>query len=288
MAKSNIENETQKVTRKNFTTHYGNLHKFLTSDEVVKEFAALLQTSTIEVHHRVALSQLLIAINSIIINCIAQDVHPHQNHVVIQDVRKMPAEGRAKVRYCIGWAIFRVFMGCRQYVSLNMHSQHSNVKEIVKQNYAKKKLLEHLSADADDLHESSSHQETLVVLYQKKYDNGILFYVPYEAYEFGLDVEQARIKLINISVLQGAKGEMISNALSKAQADNALKAKWPTLFDNIDEETVKSNHSSKSLQELEELFDAVLSRYMKMGASQFFRDFRRDFNIKKPKLTGNV
>ena len=122
----------------------------------------------------------------------------------------------------------------------------------------------------------------------KKYDNGTLFYVSDDDNDLGLDVEQARIRLIDTSVLHDAKDKMIVNALTKVQGDDDLKSKWLALLNNLDEDSVNSNHSSKSLDELkEDLFNSILKRYMKMGAAQFLSDTSEETTMSK-KLTGNV
>ena len=108
--KSNLLSDTGIVQRKYFTAHFGNQHKLLIGEQVEKESAAPLHVSKLELHQHIALTQILMGINSFIIHLIAEEVTASAVPVAIQDVLKMPADDRGKVRYCIGWAIYKVYI----------------------------------------------------------------------------------------------------------------------------------------------------------------------------------
>ena len=67
----------------------------------MNDFLSVLELEHAELHHSATMADLLIALNSVIVHGIAEAVSP----AVIQDVNRM--EGRAKVRYFVGWAVYK-------------------------------------------------------------------------------------------------------------------------------------------------------------------------------------
>lgn len=88
-----------------------------------------------------------------------------------------------------------------------------------------------------------------------------------------MQLEQNRIRTLKHGNLNTQKGEIISMAIAAMKCDKVLKERWLKLFDEIESEEQKVAVMI--------LYDKVIDKYFQMGAGQYIRDFKRDYNVTK-------
>ena len=199
------------------------------------------------------------------------------------NVFEMSVEGRGKVRHLAGWTVAKMLNACRNYISDNVNTEDDNVFDKVKKEYLKKELLQVLRSKAKFEHENSSYKDTLSVTDDKQYRRQGLTYVNDPCHLFFLSLEQKRVIVLNHEKLSALKSELVIDGKNNIKNDQGLFDKWTVLFRNVPQKFRDDNgnlsHDTKGL--LIELFEDLIDRYMNMGAKQYLRDFRRDFEWKK-------
>lgn len=276
------ENPTRKVKRKDFTCHFSDLHSLLVSDALEKEFGMLINipVSMFSECHYHALTELIYNLNSIVLKSVVGQQFPTlSNEACNIDVQNMSAEGKGKVRYCGAWAIAKERHRCKEYFKSNIRSSDPGVRKKAKEAYAKKELLEQLIWSSGMAKEESKYQDTLNVTFSWTYEKGRLVHITDQMFEWSLELEQGRVNLLNNQSLATNKEDLVSITLARMLDNQQLKHKWKALFSQRENENCDESLCDADL--IAQLYDDVITRYVKMGVGEFLRDFRRDYKLQK-------
>jgi len=132
------------MSRKDFTSLFGDWHSLAYSDTVDNEYAHVLdlhQTSLEHVHFH-SLMDVLMSINSEVLKSVSLSLKKHNvNPDAYLSVHTMPTEGKAKIRYCGAWAIAKVRNANLAAFRRNMYSNDQDTKEKAINSYKKKRFL---------------------------------------------------------------------------------------------------------------------------------------------------
>ena len=161
------------------------------------------------------------------------------------NVREMPAEGLAKVRYVGAWSVKKVVDNRRKHAKDNLLSLNPVTYKSAKDSYEICLLLEEYVLDNFSyLETSTKYPSTLAVTEEKQYRSRGLTHITDQAYEFFLDAEDQRITLLNEEKLQNLKETTIENATEAFNRNPTLLSKWLSCFppDVIDSKKVKEQH----------------------------------------------
>ncbi|XP_048589790.1 uncharacterized protein LOC116617241 [Nematostella vectensis] len=135
----------------------------------------------------------------------------------------------------------------------------------------KKSLLENYAhASFDELQEKSAYPETLTITEFRQYRNRGLSHISDATYLFFLDLEQERVQLLNIKQLHDKGERLVKECIDELLSNTDLRRKWYSLFPLQSDDKI-----------LGELYTDVITRYAKMGAGQFLRDYRLAMKIAK-------
>ena len=101
-------------------------------------------------------------------------------------------------------------------------------------------------------------------------------------YEWTLELEQERVNFLNHQSLADHQENLVDEAILLIKEKQQLKNKWKLLF-NVD--SILLHEKSEEARQVDrlilQLYDDVVTRYLKMAIGEFLHDFRRDFNVKK-------
>jgi len=115
--------------------------------------------------------------------------------------------------------------------------------------------------------------DTLSVTANRQYVKGNLTYITDNWFKFFLALEQKRIALLNNTRLNDLQENLIDDCIKEVCSDGELFCKWAYAVDDegdLDDVTL-----------IKTVFVEAVKRYMKMGAGQFLRDFRKETKLKK-------
>ena len=274
------ENVNKSVQRKEFTCHFGDLHSFLLSNDLQKEFAELMgiPVSLLAEQHYHVLTEMVLALNSCILEVIVGERFPSSTvEAHGRNVSAMTEECKGKIRYCGAWAIAKVRHSCREYFKNNMYSADGNVRHKAREAYGKSDLLAQLTWSSSTAQQLSNYQSSLNVTLSRKYEKGTLVHINDKIFEWFLELEQERVNLLNSESLASHQEDLVEWTLSCILGNKNLEGKWNVLFSSDESLMPSADVTSLKLQ----LFTDVVSRYVKMGVGEFLREFRRDFKVQK-------
>lgn len=87
------------------------------------------------------------------------------------------------------------------------------------------------------------------------------------------------MNLLKNQSLATNKEDLVSITLARMLDNQQLKHKWKALFSQRENENGDESLCDADL--IVQLYDDVITRYVKMGVCEFLRDFRRDFKLQK-------
>ena len=182
-----LANKEKKIERKQFTAHFGELHKMLTSENCLQEFASVLGLSTdrLSTRHHCVLTEVLKGINTVLIHFIQQaNVPDTASSLSFRSLNNMPSESKGKVRHCMGWAISREREKIRQEFRRHVNAEEPSLRAMTKHDFKKKELLDSLSWSSQHAHQASKFPESLTVTDSRQYKNCGLTIIRDDAYLF--------------------------------------------------------------------------------------------------------
>ncbi|CAB3976768.1 ATP-dependent DNA helicase PIF1 [Paramuricea clavata] len=186
----------------------------------------------------------------------------------------MSPVGRSKVRHVGGWAVHKILTRYIKYVKANMFSNNnSTVANVHKRQKLCNILEENIIVPFAKLEETSKYPETLDITEARQYRERGLLHISDEAYIFFMALEEKRVKLLNLHRLKETKCEMVKDAMEALTQDESLKYKWKRCFGLTD--------ITKYTEHIEMMLENILFHYLNMGTSQFLRDFRLEYKVKK-------
>lgn len=277
------DNVNTVVTRKGFTSHFGDLHNFLTSNELETEFAKLIgnPVSELSEQHFHALTEIILNLNKMILSILVGERTSSQTGHTNIDIRHMNDDCLGKVRYCGAWAIAKIKNSYKKYFKCNIHSSNDQVRMKAKEAYIMAELLSQLIWSSSFAHEHSHSKDTLTVTLLKNYEKGNLVHITDDVFKWILDLEQERVNLLNKLNLSIHQDDLVEHVLFLVENNEELLRKWKDLF-SMNEILCTTKINIDVVQNLVcVLFKEVIIRYVKMGVGEFLREFRRDFQLQK-------
>ena len=276
------------IKQANFRSMYSKLAEHIQQDELLSQFCLLVGSSkkSLSEEHYLVLGRICFTISASILHSIAEicvSEEEHADTVVWKNVNDLSSEGKGKIRYCGAWAVVKVREACKRYIKENAYSKEANVRERVFKEYHKKSLLEVLQARMENLHATTEHGDTLRVTDERQYRTNGLTHLTDKAFMFFMQLEQARVNVINHNALNKFKEKTFCVAERKVLENQDLKLKWKFMFVGLPNEKTCSvtGKTIKINVLIDELYENVAMRYMHMGEKQYLRDYRRDFKWKK-------
>ena len=195
----------------------------------------------------------------------------------------MSNEEKGKIRYVGGWTLRKLQEQARRYINSNISSESKQVRGKLKTEITKSKILNGLLTNSLCLHHSSKFKETLEITDEKQYRTQGLPHISDSAYLFFGKLEERRVKYLNHARLNLLKGDLVSDSLASVQKDEELYGQWCEVCNELKSDLTQ-NEVEKVTQFndcVNELYKLATQKYFKMGAGQYLRDFRRDFEWKK-------
>lgn len=219
-------------------------------------------------------------------NCLLQTIASSvtgQIDVAFKEFSDFTLEEKGKIRYISGWVLKRLWEKGRLYINGNITSESKEVRDRIKNEILQCKILNGLMQTYVSLQQSSFCKETLEITESKQYRTGGLTHVSDEAFLFFGQIEERRIKLLNHARLHKLKGDLLSDSLQSIQQDAKLRNQWQQLCDPCRLDITQNDEQKKLAFDkcVTELYKLGTEKYFKMGAGQYLRDFRRDFQWKK-------
>ena len=106
-----------------------------------------------------------------VISAIAEKVKKDEfESPVLINVREMPSEGLAKIRYIGAWSVAKVLHSKLNFVRKNMATTSKKTMESVHQALTICNIVEeHIAANIEELQESSNYPETLTLTENRQY-----------------------------------------------------------------------------------------------------------------------
>ncbi len=177
-------------------------------------------------------AQLMVEIFKIIVSTVVRLTNERDAaDPVYLNVREMPAEGLAKLRYVGAWAIKKVLDHEMKYVRDNIMSAVSRTQQLVETSYARCSLLEEfVVANFSVLEKNSKYPESLTVTEDRQYRSRGLLHIEDAVFEFFIEAESLRVKHLNESKMERIKEGVVDNALAALNDDKGLQTKWEMCF----------------------------------------------------------
>lgn len=159
------------------------------------------------------------------------------------NVKDMPVEGLAKVRHVGAWAIKQVVAQRAKFAKENMFSVNQKPYQCAKESHEMCELFdEHIIENVSNLQSHSKYPGTLAVTEERQFRGRGLTHISDQAYEFFLEAETLRVKLLNESKLRYLKEDTIDSAMSAFIKSSALTSKWLLCFPPLVVQTKKVTH----------------------------------------------
>ena len=150
-----------------------------------------------------------------------------------------------------------------------------------KEAYIKAELLSQVIWSRSDAQENSNSKDTLNITLQKTYDKGNLVHITDNMFEWIIELEQERVNILNKNNVSVHQDDLVEHVLSSMTNNQELLKKWKAVF-SIDEILSSITINVDSVHNLVlELFGELITIYVKMGVSEFWLEFRRDFRLQK-------
>ena len=246
------------------------------SENTLKEFAAMMNVheKDLKMEHTCVMTKLVKAVTSDVIGHLYNSKFEKSGIMAKEkNVWDMSKEGKGKVRYVGGWTIVKLIYFFKKYITTNSTSSNTRVRQEMRRRYMWINMLESLLLQSANIHESSAYKDTLTVTDVKQYRSNALVYVNDKAFEFFMELEQKRINTLCHENLNSLKGNMLYLGIDGVKRNCNLKCKWINLFDLVAEE--------EKQDEADVLYSKIVEKYFHMGAGQYIRDYRRDYNVTK-------
>ncbi len=270
--------------QKELTAFCGGLFALLTNDAIPNYLSKLLKIREEELaaSHFSAISTMIFGTAYNMLEAVARrDSERTSNSTT--PLTCMSNDEKGKCRYIGGWALQKVSNSAKNYIDSNISSSSPAVRQNLRNIMMKFKVAESLKSSASTLQCSSQFKETLEIIQEKQFRMQGLTHITDDAYLFFLALEENRIKVLNHNRLNLLRGKVVADALKCIQNNEQLLGLWNHACEEAKSKVVTSNskESTTFSGACYVIFKEVTERYMKMGAGQYLRDFRRDAKWQK-------
>ena len=232
------------ISRKQWTVDTRQLYLLITrSASFLRDMQLFFETATLSSTQTTIGVEAMIRVYKRVVQAAADTVTAKIASTPIRfNVKEMPAEGLAKVRYVGAWSVKKVVDNRRKHAKDNLLSLNPVTYKSAKDSYEMSLLLEeYVLENFSYLETSSKYPSTLAVTEEKQYRCRGLTHITDQAYEFFLDAEDQRISLLNEEKVENLKETTIENAAAAFNNNPTLLSKWLSCFppDVIDSKKVK-------------------------------------------------
>ena len=274
----------EKYQQKELTNVFGDIYKLATAQSTVNEFAALLKldVASLQIPHYAACSEIINGLALTLLQTVGAKLTSKVDFP-FKTFSSMSNEEKGKIRYVGGWTLRKLQEQARRYINSNISSESKQVREKLKTEITKSKILNGLLTNSLCLHHSSKFKETLEITDEKQYRTQGLAHMSDSAYLFFGKLEERRVKYLNHALLNLLKGDLVSDSLASVQKDEELYGQWCEVCNELKSDLTQ-NEVEKVTQFndcVNELYKLATQKYFRMGAGQYLRDCRRDFEWKK-------
>ena len=232
------------ISRKQWTVDTRQLYLLITrSASFLRDMQLFFETATLSSTQTTIGVEAMIRVYKRVVQAAADTVTAKIASTPIRfNVKEMPAEGLAKVRYVGAWSVKKVVDNRRKHAKDNLLSLNPVTYKSAKDSYEMSLLLEeYVLENFSYLETSSKYPSTLAVTEEKQYRCRGLTHITDQAYEFFLDAEDQRISLLNEEKVENLKETTIENAAAAFNNNPTLLSKWLSCFppDVINSKKVK-------------------------------------------------
>eukprot|EP00112_Aurelia_sp_Birch-Aquarium-sp1_P021792 Seg5949.2 transcript_id=Seg5949.2/GoldUCD/mRNA.D3Y31 product="hypothetical protein" protein_id=Seg5949.2/GoldUCD/D3Y31 len=217
-----------------------------------------------------------------ILEIVANSVRQNITKAAIEDLKVIELDnaGLSKIRFLGGYVAHRLLDECKRYVNDNVYSEQHHVAKRVSMSMDKVRLLtENIIVPYEKICESTKYPDTLDYIERRQYASRGLLHVSDSFYEYMLKLEQARVNHLKISKYKELGENFLFEIKKQIVADDSFKLKqgFFELFQN--HSPAHDAELEKSL--MEELFQSSIDLYVRVGAKEVLKDFKRCYSLKK-------
>ena len=268
----NIKNKKDGSTSYDFKSIMATEFSILNMEQLDSEFSAVTGSKNFNLEHHCLKTELVKAVRVAIISkaYLERCVEDGKETEVI-NVWNMSEEGKGKVRYVGGWTLIKLIYGYKRYITQNVASNNSKVRQEMNQRYLYVTVLESLLVQSSNIHECTEYEGTLSVTDTKQYRKNSLVHISDKAFQLFMYLEELRVKTLchhNLNILQQ---KFLPVAIAGVKNDKRLQELWFEILDKV-----KGTRGQKLV-----ILGSIVDKFFKMGAGQYIRDFRRDHHIMK-------
>ena len=145
----------------------------------------------------------------------------------------MSEEGKGKVRYVGEWTLLKLIYGYKRYITQNVASNNSKVRQEMNQRYLYVTVLESLLVQSSNIHECTEYEGTLSVTDTKQYRKNSLVHINDKAFQLFIYLEELRVKTLchhNLNILQQ---KFLPVAIAGVKNDKRLQELWFEILDKV-------------------------------------------------------
>ena len=228
----NADEITFNLGRQHFTNAVAGLHEFYIGSDFSSYVNAIFASEQPTAAQRAVIIQLSNQVfKEFLTHLLSKVQQAHKRSEVAFKVDDMSGEGRSKVRYVGGWAIFKIITNYRRYIKANMFSLNPDTLSTVRTKQDSCDMLEeNVIIPFAKLEQNSLYPETLQITEGRQYRERGLLHITDNAYQFFMVLEQKRVELLNINRLQQENEEMVSKAITVLENNAYVRSCWLKCF----------------------------------------------------------
>ena len=207
-----------KTSSKEWTLNTKELHRYLTKSwDFSADFCSFFNVKKLSEIQSTISSQLILEVYKEVVEHVSDRVrNKEMESEVLIDVREMPSEGLAKIRYIGAWATAKVLHKELKFVRANMSTKSKQTMKSVNQALeCCRHIEEYIVANISQLQESSRYLNTISLTENRQYRSRGLLHIEDDVHEFFLELEALRVQNLNENRLRLAKECLIDNAIVK-------------------------------------------------------------------------
>lgn len=234
-----LDSDDFTISSKEWSLRTKELYLYITrSKEFLDDFRLFFRVNELSTNQTAVAADLMQSVYKETVSAVAERVRKTEfQSPVLINVAEMQSQGLSKIRYIGAWAVAKVLHNKLKYVRLNMASTSKKTNKSVSEALKICNVLdEYVVGNVSELQKSSRYPETLSVTENHQYRSRGLLHIEDNTYEFFLELENFRVKVLNNSKLRLTKENLVDDALASTLKNEALLTKWKSCFpiDEID------------------------------------------------------
>ena len=259
-----------------------------TSEKTLTGIASVLKLNRRDfgTEHYTCCTEIIFALAKIVLQTLASKFDGGVSEP-FKSLKNMTADEKGKIRYVGGWTFRTVLQGTRSYIDKNICSTQPSVRNQLRTEIMKLRIVESLLASSAALHEHSSYKESLEITDEKQNASVGLLNISDNAFLFLTKLEEFRINSLTQNKLNMLKGDIVIKAVDKVKTNIELYQARREIADDIQSLLTEDKTEKVELFNIcvNSLFNEIIVKYFKMGAGEFLRDFGEMLSGRRLKLT---